>query len=242
MVTDLRTPGRVASPPAPVVGLRRCGVLVAVPVLWLSWVAPAAVAAGPRPATSCTGVGSLTDLGAKVGGATVAVRHRVVSGVVEGATVQMSFTVRDACGPVTLSLVAYQAPGPTFVRADAAKQRVSASVTKTLGPGPGSLSVAIPSCYFQVDLVVGAVRDRFGGPGSSTFYSREHRLVAHATGGTKACSTVQGVKITKPPVELPRTGAPVADHVLLGTLVALAGGLLCVAGRRSWFDRYGETF
>lgn len=239
MVIHRCPPGRVASPSSPVVGVCRRGVLVAVPVLWLLWVAPAATAAGPRPATACTGAGALTGLGATVGGSAVTVHRRVVSGVVEGATVTMRFTVRDACAPLTVSLVAYKAPGPTFVRADAAKQTVVAAATKAFGPGPAALSVAIPTCYFQVDLVVGAVKAHLGGAGS--FYAREHRLVAHATGGTKACTTVKGVKIVKPPT-LPRTGAPIAAEVLAGLLAAVAGGCICYAGRRSWFDRYGETF
>jgi hypothetical protein len=208
-----------------------------------------AAATGPQVAAGCAGTASLTNLRAKVGGVTKPLQNRVIPGVAQGGTVEALFDVRKACGPVTVSLVSYKASGPAFVRADAAKQKVSGSVTKTFPAGPGSLSVAVPNCYFQVDLVVGAVRTSFGAPGSADFYGAEKRLVGHATGGTKICPVVQGVKIVKPPkkpvvegVKLPSTGAPIVDMMLLGLLGMGSGVVLCVAGRRSWYERHGETF
>ena len=104
----------------------------------------------------------------------------------QGDTVQARFTVA-AGQTVTLSLVSYEAPTPAFIAALASQQMVYQSQTQTFGPGQHTLTVRVPNCYFQVDLVLGPVIDHFGPAGSNTFYSTQGRLISSGFGGTQPC-------------------------------------------------------
>ena len=103
--------------------------------------------------------------------------------------------------PVTLSLVAYKAPGSEFDAAQAEEQKVYASKTQAFQPMTAgqladpyyfySMTVYVPDCYFQVDFVVGGVLAKLGPAGSNNFYQAQQRLVTHEEGGTYPC-TPQG--------------------------------------------------
>ncbi|MGA2500384.1 MAG: SdrD B-like domain-containing protein, partial [Tepidisphaeraceae bacterium] len=107
-------------------------------------------------------------------------------GTHQGDTVTVYFTVGSAAA--TLSLVSYTAPGSTFDATVASKQNIFDVATGSFAAGSsGSLTVTIPSCYYQIDFVCGAAIDHFGPAGSNIFYSAQSRLFSADNGGTVAC-------------------------------------------------------
>jgi uncharacterized surface anchored protein len=104
----------------------------------------------------------------------------------QGDTVTANFTVADGTTAV-VTLVAYDAPGPTF-DANTASQQVPVQIVggTTFAPGPHSLTVVLPPNYFQVDFVCGATITQLGPAGSNIFYSAQGRLLSADNGGTNA--------------------------------------------------------
>ncbi len=85
-----------------------------------------------------------------------------------GSSAQASFTVGAGCAPLELSLVSYTSPSASFDQSTAEQQVLYDATTATLGPGSHTLSVAVPACFFQVDLVVGAPLQHLGPEGAAT--------------------------------------------------------------------------
>ncbi|HEY8103584.1 MAG TPA: hypothetical protein VIE18_03655 [Gaiellaceae bacterium] len=112
---------------------------------------------------------------------------------IAGGTATVSFTIAAGCENIKLSLVSYKAPGPAFDANTADQQTVHDFKTVVLGAGNQTLTVAMPSCYYQVDFVYGDVITKFGPAGSSNFYSAQGRLIKARNGGTSSC--------TPPPVD-----------------------------------------
>ncbi len=116
----------------------------------------------------------------------------------QGDTVTVGFTV-PAGDYDQLSLVSYDAPESFYSANDANLQTVDASVTKTFGPGiyTDALSVPLPNCFYQVDLVCGTVITTLGPANSNNFYSAQNRLISADNGGVNPCMspelTVTGV-------------------------------------------------
>ncbi|MEA2639509.1 MAG: hypothetical protein QOF51_903 [Chloroflexota bacterium] len=101
-----------------------------------------------------------------------------------GDTVQAVFTLHAGCSNVQMSLVAYEAPGPTFDANTASQQVVRQQQTGSFSGGSSNtLQVTIPSADFQIDFVRGAVITQLGPDGSSNFYSAQNRLLDSDNGG-----------------------------------------------------------
>jgi len=99
----------------------------------------------------------------------------------EGDTVTVTFTVTSA-GAVTL--VTYDAPGPTFIAGDADEQSIYESVGGYYNPGTYSLTVHIPTNFYQIDFVKCSAIDHFGPEGSNIFFSAQGRLLSADNAGT----------------------------------------------------------
>jgi hypothetical protein len=114
-----------------------------------------------------------------------------------GDTVTVNFTVAKGAGQVTVSLVSYNAPGASFDPHTAAQQTIATDATGKFGPGAHSLSVTLPSGFYQVDFVLGAAIDHFGPAGSNIFYSAQHRLLSADNGGAAvvASSSLSGTVV-----------------------------------------------
>jgi hypothetical protein len=158
-----------------------------------------------------------------------------------GDHVVANFTVPANCS-VVLSFVSYQAPGATYDPNTASQQTVfNSQDSVTFAAGDHSMAVDIPSCFFQVDFVSGAVIDQLG-PGN--FYDAQGRLISTGNGGITTCGGAGGTQgITTPGtpttpqspaggvqgITLPMTGAGLA----IGTSAALVivGLLLVLAAR-----------
>jgi len=83
----------------------------------------------------------------------------------------------------TLSLISYNAPDATFNASDASQQTIYKLATGTFSPGQHSLTVTLPSNFYQVDFVCGAAINQLGPSGSNIFYSAEHRLISADNAG-----------------------------------------------------------
>lgn len=170
--------------------MRRVFVVLALVTLLAGAVAGTSVADSSQPACPSTG--------------------KVTAGqfTVSGGTASIPITVAAGCTNVQVSLVAYEAPGPNW-DANTASQQVMypGSVTPNgaegLSAGTYTLSVPVPPCYFQVDLVYGMPIAQLGPAGSSNFYHAQGRLIAFTHGGTTACAP--------PPPPCPTGGAMLQD-------------------------------
>ena len=96
-------------------------------------------------------------------------------------TITATFTVASGCDGTTVSLATYlmlAAPGSQL------PQTLYDSVTQTLDAGSHTLTVHIPSCYWQADLVTGSVL-----PYIDENHRYRERVAVAAKGGNQACST-----------------------------------------------------
>jgi hypothetical protein len=99
----------------------------------------------------------------------------------------VGFTVAQGCDAVQLSLVSYTAPSGTFDEQTASQQTVYRSVTQSFAAGSHTLTVDVPSCYHQIDLVYGSPIAQLGPAGTNNFYNKQGRLIANVNGGSSAC-------------------------------------------------------
>jgi len=104
----------------------------------------------------------------------------------QGDTVTANFTIAANAGPTVVSFVSYDAPASSFDANTAGQQTVDVTVSGTFGPGPHSLSLVVPSNFYQVDFILGAAIDHFGPAGGNIFYSAQSRLLSADNGGTQA--------------------------------------------------------
>jgi hypothetical protein len=102
----------------------------------------------------------------------------------QGDTVTVHFRVARGA-TATVSLVTYDAPGPRFNSNTASQQVIADLATGTFTGGTHSLTVHIPSNFYQIDFVDGAAIDHFGPAVSNIFYSAQRRLLSADNGGTQ---------------------------------------------------------
>lgn len=104
----------------------------------------------------------------------------------QGEVLTITYTVPQG-KTADLSLVSYTAPGASF-NANTASQQVvfDEDSPGTVGPGTHTLTVQIPNCDYQVDLVCGGVIDKLGPAGSNVFYTPQGRLIDADNEGTEA--------------------------------------------------------
>ncbi len=108
----------------------------------------------------------------------------------QGDTVTVNFTVPSG-NYDQLSLVSYVTPQSYFSATSAYLQTVFQSSTGLFGPGSGSLTVTLPSSYYQVDFVCGTAITQLG-LSTGDFYSAQGRLQSSDNGGTTIPSSMAG--------------------------------------------------
>jgi sarcosine oxidase gamma subunit len=101
----------------------------------------------------------------------------------QSETVTVTFTVPAGSTAMQYSLVSYNAPDSFFNASDASQQTVFQDATGTFGPGTHTLTVTLPSNYYQVDFVCGAALTQLGPAGSNIFYSAQNRLISADNAG-----------------------------------------------------------
>ena len=124
-----------------------------------------------------------------------------------------------------VTLVSWQAPNGITGK-PYSEQKFFASSTVTFRAGTHELSVKLPDCYFQVDLIKGSEpTDTNGGAA----YVKEGRLRRSFHGGSHSCTppttttTPETPAVEKDSATLPNTGP---GAVILIFVMALAGGYL----------------
>jgi len=102
-----------------------------------------------------------------------------------GANVTVYFNVAAGCSGQHISLVSYRAPGRAYDANTADQQTVADSSDGYFSTGWQQLTVTVPACYYQVDLVAGDVIQHLGPADTNpnNFYSAQNRLIAHANDG-----------------------------------------------------------
>jgi hypothetical protein len=108
-----------------------------------------------------------------------------------GDMVTVTFTVPAGVDNYQLSLVSYTATGSSFTDSNAAQQRIFDEATGVFAPGKTySLTVQIPTGYYQIDFVRGPAISQFlrpdAGPdkGNITYHGQD-RFITGDNGGTK---------------------------------------------------------
>jgi hypothetical protein len=101
----------------------------------------------------------------------------------QGETVTATFTVTGTSS-VPVTFVTYNAPSPTFDATVASQQTIYQQVGGTFAPGTHTLTVTIPSNYYQIDFVEGAAIATLGPANSNIFYSAQSRLISADNAGT----------------------------------------------------------
>lgn len=119
-----------------------------------------------------------------------------------GGVATVEFTVAAGCKDIELSLVSYKAPSGQFDAATASQQVLFDSKTGLFSAGVYSLTVNLPSCFYQADFVFGKPIEHLGPAGSNNFYGTQGRLIEASNGGTAACEE------TTAPVVTEQTTAP----------------------------------
>ncbi|HZZ43308.1 MAG TPA: SdrD B-like domain-containing protein [Tepidisphaeraceae bacterium] len=94
--------------------------------------------------------------------------------------------------PHPVTLVTYTAPDNYYNANDASDQKVFQIVTIMAQPGENSISVQIPNCDYQIDLVCGYAIDQLGPAGSNIFYSAQNRLISADNDGSQAQASTFG--------------------------------------------------
>ncbi len=102
-------------------------------------------------------------------------------------TLRVNITVGPGCATAPVALIAYRATAPQFTWSNATLAVVDSLDIRTLSEGNHTLSITVPSCYFQVSLAYGAPILVQGPTTSDNYYSRQGRLIDSDSGGTRSC-------------------------------------------------------
>ncbi len=142
----------------------------------------------------------------------------------QGDTVTVTFTVPSGMND-TLTLVSYKAPSSSFSDSNAYEQVIYQQETGTFAPGTHSLTVKIPSSYYQIDFVCGQAinelepnqnDDAYGPDSADVLYHAQDRIVSSDNGGNTAPS------LPTPPT--PMTPAPTTTSLTMTDSATLSGG------------------
>jgi len=125
--------------------------------------------------TSCTVTGAQPNIGTPV-----ADRKFTIAG--DTTYIDVKVTGTNCALPVTLA--AWEAPNGTDGK-PYSEQKLVSHVTKTFKEGTHRMSIKLPNCFYQIDLVRGTNPYGINNTGA---YPKE-RMIGSIHGGTKACET-----------------------------------------------------
>jgi LPXTG-motif cell wall-anchored protein len=148
-------------------------------------------------------------------------------------TVSATFEVKgDANCQVPVSMAAWTAPDATHGR-PYDQQKLFSHATGTFGAGKHTLTVKLPNCFYQIDLVRGTSPT---GPNGSAVYD-DKLMMGSLHGGTKACETPTPPPTPTPPTTPQTPATPVAQvtpqalpNTGAGSTVAIAAVVAVIAG------------
>ncbi len=126
--------------------------------------------------------------------------------VVQGGTATATFTIHAACAAVQMSFVSYSTPWPEFHSDQAELEKLFDSKTEVLGAGLHTMTVSVPNCFYQVDLVQGPVIAQLGPSGTDNYYGAQNRRILAENGGTGPCAETTPAA-NQPTAATPQTAA-----------------------------------
>ena len=126
---------------------------------------------------------------------------------VSGNTATAHFTLPSGCKNINVTFVSYKAPNGTDGK-PYAQQVLFTSVTRNYNvEGRREIKIALPDCFYQVDLVIGQPLQSFAGGAT---YHGEHRFLDARHGGSKSCTPAQTVQ-PAPPAPAPAAETPAVN-------------------------------
>ncbi len=152
-----------------------------------------AAAAARHAATKSANAGCAAGASAVTGGKITVDANGLAKG---------NFTIAAGCEGLSVSLVSYTAPAATF----SLPQTEYLASTLPFNPGDQSLEVQVPSCFYQVDLVVGDVLPVLD---SGHLYGSQ-KVAPSVNGGSQSCPGT-----TPPPAQCPGADAAITDASLV---------------------------
>jgi uncharacterized repeat protein (TIGR01451 family) len=147
-------------------------------------------------ATFLVGGGAATTASCPAGAAAVLSPTLTVSGGVATAT----FSIAPGCEGITVSLASYKTPAATFAVPQTLADAAGGSYSS--GDAP-PLTVTVPDCFYQVDLVLGTTIPTIT---NSTVYGT--RKILFENGGSQKCGTTPPITPPQPPSNPPTTPPP----------------------------------
>ena len=149
----------------------------------------------------------------------------------QGDSVTANFTVPNG-NYDQLTIVTYTAPEGFYNANDANLQVVYQVATGFFGPGAHTLGpVTIPSSFYQIDFVCGAVITTLGPAGTNNFYHNQNRFISGDNGGLNPVGSS----------ELQVVGTVFADTDNDGTQDSGESGLSGVSVTLAGTDAYGNS-
>jgi hypothetical protein len=191
----------------------------------------------PTSKTACT----LTTVATKDTVGTPTKRQPDSHFIISGSTVSAAVVVT---GPSTCqvgaTLTTWDAPNPGKGQ-PYDQQHLFAQISKVFTPGNYTMSVALPDCFFQVDLTQGAAANPNVGNSfpNGTYYGSLH-------GGTQACTTPTPPNTPTPPTTPTTPVTPVPPAVLPntgpGSDILGVAGITAIAGTAFSYVRRARRF
>ena len=176
----------------------------------------AGAAITPTAVVCPAGAAAVTNLSFTVNGSLAAIgAGRVVAGVRSGDTVTATFTIAPGCTAVPVSFSSYRAPAPFANAGNIGDQTLFSSASDLFAAGQHSLTVTVPTCFFQIDMYQGSLVTRWDLPTVTTFLaaSPTREMLGVANGGTAACTTATSPTVTTTVVTTVTTVTPVTPVV-----------------------------
>lgn len=163
---------------------------------------------------ACTGPAAISSVTYKVNGSVVS---ELTAGLPDGATVEVTFDLAAGCEDLQVGLAAYETSSATWDPSKAEDQELFAKDTGVFDAGtPGTLSVTVPECYFQVDFFTGPVLTKLT---ATDNYTSQGRLIDAGHGGQEVC--VEGnetTTTTRPTTTSSTTEVPTTSTTTASTL------------------------
>ena len=152
--------------------------------------------------TCPSGAAAITNVAFTVNGTAASIGSgKVIAGVAPGDTVTATFTVAPGCASVPVSFSSFRAPAAFANAGNIGAQTLANFSSGSFASGVHSLSVMVPSCFFQIDAYQGAPVTMWDLATVNTFLAATPTrwMLGVANGGTASCANTT-TTVTPPAV------------------------------------------
>jgi len=152
--------------------------------------------------TCPSGAAAISSVSFTVNGNAAAVgAGKVIAGVAPGDTVTATFTVAPGCSSIPVAFSSFKAAAAVANAGNIGAQTLANFSSGTFAAGVHTLSVTVPTCFFQIDLYQGAPVTMWDLPTVNTFLAATPTrwMLGVANGGTTSCANT-ATPVTTPAV------------------------------------------